>query len=85
VEWLEDFKSKFASYSEALETISECQQTLDKFTEKVESARVPLAVQNARNARRENGSVLEYGLKYHLDRMNGALDKGIPGDPRFPE
>jgi hypothetical protein len=85
VEWLEDFKSKLGQYSEALDTISECQQTLEKYQEKVESARVPLAIQNARNARRADGSVLEYGLKYHLDRMNGALDKGLPGDPRFPE
>ncbi len=85
VEWLEDFKSKFGESDEALETIAECRDALKKYNEKVEAVRIPLAVQNARNARKENGSVLEYGLKYHAERMSAPLEKGIPGDPRFPE
>ncbi len=85
VEWLEGFKSQFGETELSLPTISECQVALDKFQEKVVGVKDKLEIQNARNAKRENGSVLEYGLKYHLDRMNGALDKGIPGDPRFPE
>ena len=28
---------------------------------------------------------MEYVLKHHLEGFNNALDKGIPGDPRFPE
>eukprot|EP00012_Vannella_robusta_P010785 CAMPEP_0206204768 /NCGR_PEP_ID=MMETSP0166-20121206/13757_1 /ASSEMBLY_ACC=CAM_ASM_000260 /TAXON_ID=95228 /ORGANISM="Vannella robusta, Strain DIVA3 518/3/11/1/6" /LENGTH=93 /DNA_ID=CAMNT_0053624531 /DNA_START=1 /DNA_END=278 /DNA_ORIENTATION=+ len=42
-------------------------------------------IQNARNARRADGSCLEYGLDYHLRNMIGSLEKGVPGDPRFPD
>lgn len=46
---------------------------------------MPLIIENARHARRAEGSILEYGLSYHLEKMINALNKGIPGDERFPE
>ena len=81
VEWLEDFKSKLGEYNEASEIISECENTLDKYISVVEPLRVPLLIQNARNARQKDGSCLEYGLEYHLNKMNNALEKGIPNNP----
>lgn len=35
--------------------------------------KVPLMVQNARNAKRAQGSCLEYGLKNHLSNFVGAV------------
>ena len=73
VEWLEDFKSKHGEYDEAKETIEECEKALELYSKVVEAVRVPLMIQNARNARQKDGSCLEYGLKYHLDHFNSAV------------
>jgi hypothetical protein len=35
--------------------------------------------------KKDQGSVLEYGLDSHLKSLNEALEKGLPGDARFPE
>lgn len=85
VEWLEDFKSQYGEYVEAKKTIEECESVLEFYRKVVDPLRIPLLIQNARNARRADGSCLEYGLVHHLKTMNGQLDKGLPADPRFPE
>ena len=73
MEWLEDFKSQFERYEEAQEIIRECESALEVYTKVVESVRIPLMVQNARNARQKDGSCLEYGLEYHLKNFNAAV------------
>ena len=73
VEWLEDFKSKLGEYNEAQETIKECERCLEQCNKVVEGGRIPLMIQNARNARAEDGSCLEYGLDYHLDHFTSAV------------
>ena len=73
VEWLEDFKSKLGEYREATETIEECENTLATYREVVDSVRVPLMIQNARNARQKDGSCLVYGLEFHLNAMRSAV------------
>ncbi len=85
VEWLEDFKSKYGEHKEASATIDEVYEVLALYIEKTEAVKIPLLVRNARNARKSDGSVLEYGLVFHLKNMNQSLDKGLPNDPRFPE
>ena len=78
VEWLEDFKSKLGHVQEAEETIRECESALEVYTKVVESVRIPLMVQNARNARQKDGSCLEYGLQYHLKNFNAAVRICLP-------
>ena len=75
VEWLEDFKSKLGEYNEAQETIKECESALELYNKAVESVRIPLMVQNARNARQKDGSCLEYGLEYHLKNFIGPVSQ----------
>ena len=73
VEWLEDFKSELGEHDEAQETIKECEETLEKYKTVVGGSKIPLMVQNARNARDKDGSCLEYGLDYHLKGFNNAV------------
>ena len=73
VEWLEDFKSKHGEYLESVQTVEECETALDKYQTVVEKVRVPLMIQNARNARKKEGSCLEYGLEYHLKGFNASV------------
>lgn len=73
------------NFTHLVATIAECLKALELFKRIVEPLRIQLKVQNARNAKRAEGSLLEYGLKYHLEIMNKELAKGIPSDPRFPE
>jgi hypothetical protein len=85
VEWFEQFKQQFGEMPEAQETVNQALNALGKYKDTVPKYLVPLAIKNARNKKKAEGSVLEYGLDGHLERMNGALDKGCPRDPRFPE
>ena len=85
VEWLENFKSKLGDYSESAAVINECEVVLELYKKVVDTVKIPLMVQNARNARTKEGSCLEYGLDHHLTSFKGQLEKGLPGDPRFPE
>ena len=73
VEWLEDFKSKLGEYDEAQETIKECESALELYKKVVDAVKIPLMVKNARNARRADGSCLEYGLEYHLKNFIGPV------------
>ena len=80
VQWLEDFKSKFAQYEQAKPTIDECEAVLELYNKVVNAVRVPLEIQNARNARTNDGSVLEYGLEYHLRNFKSAVRRIILRD-----
>ena len=73
LQWLQGFKSQFENNPAAQETIDRCESALSLYTNVVEAAKIPLAIQNARNARRADGSCLEYGLDYHIKQMNGAV------------
>ena len=73
IEWLEGFKSSFMEYDEATSCIQECEALLDKYREIIDPIRVPLMIQNARNARRKDGSCLEFGLDYHLKNFTAAV------------
>lgn len=73
--WLEEFKSKFAQYSEAKSTMEEVENALKLYKEKTEAVRIPLAIKKAKEARKADGSVLEYGLDYHLKRFTDAVRK----------
>ena len=73
VQWLEDFKTKAGEYDEATSTIEECEKALSLFKKVVGKVKGTLLVQNARNARRADGSVLEYGVEYHLRGFVGAV------------
>ncbi len=53
--------------------------------QKLGSLKDILAIQNARNAKKAQGSVLEFGFTHHVNNMKSALEKGLPADPRFPE
>ena len=85
IQWLEGFKGDFGNFSEAQETISLCEQVLELHDLVVDRIRVPLSIQCSRNARKADGSCLEYGLDHTISTLNATLDKGIPNDPRFPE
>ena len=73
VQWLEEFKSKLGEYDEAKSTIEECENCIALYNKVVGAARVPMMIKQARNARRNDGSCLEYGLEYHLKQMNSAV------------
>ena len=74
LEWLEDFKSNYQQYNEAQETIQKCESLLDNYTSQVQKVKIPLDIQKARNARKSDGSNLEYGLEYHLKQMNNLVN-----------
>ena len=73
VQWLETFKSSFGEYQESQETIDECEKLLQTYRMVVDSIKIPLMIQQARNARQKDGSCLEYGLDYHLKALNDSV------------
>ena len=81
LQWIEDFKSKFGQYEQAQSTIEEVDQVLELYNKVVGSVRIPLMIQNARNARTKEGSVLEYGLEYHLNGFKSAVSIPLPPSP----
>lgn len=83
VEWFEDFKSKFSAYKEAVQTMTECDNMLAKSQALLASCKGRLEVQNALNARKAQGSVLEYGFSHFMEHFNGSLEKGMPGELNF--
>jgi hypothetical protein len=76
IAWLENFKSQFTSAAEATETINQCQTALSKYQKIVGPLRQAVEIQEAVNARKADGSALEYGLTHHLTRMTDVLQKG---------
>ena len=73
LERIEDFKSEFGEYEEALPTLEEANSVFDLYQTVIGKIAIPIAVQNERNARRAQGSVLEYGLDYHIKQLNSEL------------
>ena len=73
LEWLESFKSQYNQYEQAWPTIEECELTLQKYNEIVQKVKIPIEIQKAKNAKAKDGSVLEYGLDYHLRNFGGAV------------
>lgn len=73
VQWLEDFKSKFGGFVEAIATIEEVETALKRYKEFYAAVSLPLALKKAREARKADGSVLEYGLDWQLERFTGAV------------
>ena len=57
--FLSDFSARFSQYEEAAKTISECEAVLKKYDDVIGAVKVPLDIQNARNARTKEGSCLE--------------------------
>ena len=74
LQWLEDFKIKCGQFEEAKETIEECEAVLELYKKVVGAIKIPLDIQNARNARTKDGSCLEYGLEYHLRNFKSAVN-----------
>ena len=70
VQWIEDFKSNYENYKEAKETIEEVEKVIELYKTTVEKIKIPLDIQNYRNARKEQGSILEYGFDYHVKQFN---------------
>jgi hypothetical protein len=73
VQWLEDFKSKFEVYEEAQLTIIRVENALQQYHAIIGSAQLKIDIQKARDARKAQGSVLEYGLDYHLEKFINAV------------
>ena len=71
--WVEGFKARFGHRKEAASTISGVDAALLQYDQVVGAARIPLLIANARSARRCHGSVLEYGLDYHLEHFKAAV------------
>ena len=72
-QWLEGFRSEFSEVLAAKVTLESCNSALKLYENVINAVKVPLMIKNARNARREDGSCLEYGLEYHLRQLNGAV------------
>ena len=68
-QWLEDFKSKYGDHEDAKEIINEVETAMKSYVTNIVSAKAKIEIQKAVEARRAQGSVLEYGLKYHLDNF----------------
>jgi cytochrome c peroxidase len=80
VQWVEDFRSKYGEYEDAQPTILKIEEALALYKDTIGRSRVKIEVQRARDARKAQGSVLEYGLDYHLSKFVAALQKGLPSD-----
>jgi hypothetical protein len=62
--------------------ILQCEGTLKKCSDVVDALKVPMMIKNACLAKKDQGSVLEYGVFNHIERMEKHLADGIPGNPR---
>lgn len=81
VQWLEDFKSKFTYVDDAEPVIAKVEDALKLYKEVLGKTATTRAIQKARRARRADGSVLEYGLDYHLSKFIASIKRGLPADP----
>ena len=83
IQWLEDFKSKFSDNLEEIRpTVTKVEAAIALYKQKISSAMVKVNIQRARDARSKDGSVLEYGLDWHLERFVSKLKAGIPKETR---
>jgi hypothetical protein len=46
---------------------------MDLYRDTISASKVRLDIQNARDARKAQGSVLEYGLTYHVEKFSKAV------------
>ena len=73
VQWLEEFKSQYGHYSQSEPTISSVEKALTLYESTVSKLKVPLDIQNARNARKKDGSCLEYGFDHHYSGFESLV------------
>ncbi len=68
IQWLENFKAQFFEYPNEIQpTVAKVEDALHLYKHKIGSAMVGVKIQKAINARRADGSVLEYGLNWQLE------------------
>ncbi len=69
--WLEDFRAKFYEYleTEGKQTVDESEAVLKLYKDVVVASKTKIDIQRAIDARAAQGSVLEYGLNYHLEHF----------------
>jgi hypothetical protein len=79
-QWVQDYQSKFGEYEEAKPIIVQIEEALKLYKDVILASKVKLDIQRAREARKAQGSVLEYGLDHHLSGFVDAVKKGIPTD-----
>jgi hypothetical protein len=75
IEWLEDFRSRFGQYNEAESTIHRVEDALKLYRLTIAASKVKLDVARARDARKAQGSVLEYGFEHHVERFVDAVSE----------
>lgn len=75
IQWLEDFKSKFGDSPIAQPTIDEIEDAFKLYDVVIGGSMAKVKVEKARDARKADGSVLEYGLAWQLERFNGAVTR----------
>ena len=71
--WFDAFNAEFDGVPAAKATHKQVHKALKLYKKKMAEVRVPLLVKKARNARRADGSVLEYGLEHHLNGFVNAV------------
>ena len=79
--WLEEFKANYSQYTQAIDTINECEKALEQYDSIVGKLLIPIQIQQEKQKRDSKG----YTIENTLNNLKNALDKGLPGDPRFPE
>jgi hypothetical protein len=70
---LEDFRARLGEYPEAQSTIQEVEKALRLYKAEIGSEMERVQLRKAIQARRADGSVLEYGLEYHLGILNSEV------------
>lgn len=85
--WLESFQKQFCPpgtpqpYPEPVQkALEKVQKVQDLHTQIVIPAITVYEVYAAREARKADGSCLEYGLDYHMRLFNNAVAKGVPSN-----
>jgi uncharacterized phage infection (PIP) family protein YhgE len=58
VQWLEDFKSKYGTFNEAQQTITDTESALNRYREKIGPIMAKVNINKAINARAADGSPL---------------------------
>lgn len=81
-EWFENFKSSCGRFKEAEVHMDRCYVLLKDVETLLAGIQGKMAVQQAIDDRK---GPLEYGLDFHLKKLNDGLDSGFEIDPRFPE
>ena len=72
-QWLDNFQMRYGEYEEAKSTIEEVQSALRTYRTSIGGAKAKIDVMRAVKARRADGSVLEYGLDYHVNDLTNQV------------